>query len=708
MLILLITEFLVQESLERSKLVRSQQPFNSTCLPTMTMDASLEAPSDGKYKPTSSSAQTITLSHLSFIAESPNENEADLVEIQHKLRFEADSKMSVLTILKLFLEQLMLLDSHAYLLSKDTSRHFQNVQDLPTLQSDLQKLFPATILHRRSGNRIVLRLTVICSKTFLELTRLGIITWANRNHIRLEDDIYLEDDVRDCLWIAGRDSYTSKPHLHEYLTNILKTTALSTDEQHLLQAYNQTHNLTDEAFPSFSIHFRNRVTFKKLSTQALIIRCDATIGQFFVKFLTRANTSGTIPIKKGSFIPLAVTKHNEKATISAMDLQNKYLTRTVSLPVIGLSFESLQNRIDVEGEGMKTIETLLYENCLSVEPTSKSADLGRFNLICFHTDESSLINYIETDFPMMWKLLPTDVASKFSDKLKIDHPRLTSGFTGVNVGPNSVTINDPQSISQSVTSQSESDNQWTKPPKIRRPPPFVSVIYNETASQTNRRTRNENKSRTSSTKSQTTSDMSTMVSDLRDDVAKEFKEHAEILSTLRNEIAQLRTLHTTPVNDILSEIKAVNNQEVTALRTEIASLETKRHSNSTQPIADIQEIVTKIVQNMVPLIIATVRENMTPPIQHDHPKRLRAGSTPTHLKIFPTNLMSAYPPDSPMDTALPSDQNLSTSPTPNRRIYPPDESESTVPSFSIDVSSSPTTPNSMLTPATRKGETMEE
>ena len=82
----------------------------------MTMDVSFEAPSDGKYKPTLPPAQTITLSNLSLIAESPNENEeADLVEIRHKLRFEADSKMSVMTILKLFLEQLMLLDSHAYL-----------------------------------------------------------------------------------------------------------------------------------------------------------------------------------------------------------------------------------------------------------------------------------------------------------------------------------------------------------------------------------------------------------------------------------------------------------------------------------------------------------------------------------------------------------------------------------------------------------------
>ena len=418
----------------------------------------------------------------------------------------------------------------------------------------------------------------------------------------------------------------------------------NSEEQTLVRTYRQKHNLLEHDTPTFSLYFRNRVSYKNLSTKALVVRCDATICQFFVKFLTRANTSGAIPIKKGSFIPLSVTKHNEKATISAMDLQNKYLTRTVSLPIVGLSFESLNTAIDVEGEGKKTIETLIYENCLSLEPTSKSHDLGRFNLICFQTDEKRLITYIETDFPMMWKLLPTAVATKFAEHLKVEYPRLTSGFTGVtNTGSNSVTINDPQSISNSVPSTSESDNQWTKPPKIRRPPPYVSVIYNETASQANRRNKNENKSRTSSTKSQTTSDMSTLVSDLREVVAQEFKEHAQVLSTIRNEIAQLRQLHSTPPANqtTISEIQAANKHEAEALRMEIANLETKSNRNTLDnQTTDIQELVTKIVQNMVPIIITAVREGLTP-TQHDHPKRSRIGTTPTNLKITPTNLMDA-------------------------------------------------------------------
>ena len=187
----------------------------------MTTEASPKPPPNGRYRPTVSTNSTALFSQLSFIAESPNKNDNEITEIRHCVRFETDCNVPVLTILKLFIKQLSLLDSKAYLLSKDHKQHFVTTSDLPTTPTDLQKLFPATILNRRSGNRLVLRLMICGAKSFLELTQLGIITWANRNKYRLELDLYHEDDVRDCLWIAGRDSQTSKPWLQKYLTEIL-------------------------------------------------------------------------------------------------------------------------------------------------------------------------------------------------------------------------------------------------------------------------------------------------------------------------------------------------------------------------------------------------------------------------------------------------------------------------------------------------------
>ena len=349
----------------------------------------------------------------------------------------------------------MLLDSKAYLLSKDETQHFISASDFPTTSAELQKLFPATILNRRSGNRLVLRLTIGGEKSFLELTQLGIVTWANRNKLRLELDIYKEDDVRDCLWIAGRDSQTSKPWLHKYLQEVLQTTAFNNEENTLLNTYRTKHNLTSTELPPFSIYWRNRVVYNTLTTRALVIRCDATIQAFFVKFLTNANKNGTIPTQKGKFIPMSVSKNNEHATKKAIEAQNKYLTHTTSIPLIGLSFEALTTKIEIGETGHATIESIIYQHCLSIEPTAKTTELGRFNLICHRDSTGPLLEFIKNDIPVMWTLLPPTIAHKFQEALQVTHPRLTAGFSGmVSSHSGSVILEDPQSVS------SPPDKQW--------------------------------------------------------------------------------------------------------------------------------------------------------------------------------------------------------------------------------------------------------
>ena len=128
------------------------------------------------------------------------------------------------------------------------------------------------------------------------------------------------------------------------------------DEKTLLNTYRTKHSLTADALPPFSIYWRNRIMFNKLHTSALVIRCDATIQKFFVKFLTRANKGGIIPEQKGRFIPMSVSNHNENATKKAMDGQNQYLTNTTSIPIIRMSFEALHNQIEVGDTGKATID----------------------------------------------------------------------------------------------------------------------------------------------------------------------------------------------------------------------------------------------------------------------------------------------------------------------------------------------------------------
>ena len=637
----------------RPKLVRSLQPFNPTCFSTMTMEASPKPPPDGRYRPTVFTNSSTLLSQLSFIAESPNENDNETIELSHALRFETDCTVPVLTILKLFIEQLLLLDPKAYILSKDQKQHFVSIADLPTTPTELQKLFPATILNRRSGNRLVFRLTACGSKSFLELTQLGIVTWANRNKYRLELDTYHEDDVRDCLWIAGRNAQTSKPWLQKYLTDILSNTDLDNEEQTMVNTYRTKHNLHNHDIPPFSLYWRNRVVYNNLATSAIVLRCDATIQKFFVKFFTRANKNGTITEQKGRFIPMSVSKNNENATKKAMDGQNKYLTHTNSIPIIGLSFEALQTHIEIGDSGQATIESIIYQHCLSLEPTAKSTDLGRFNLICHKNDTDTLLEFIKNDLPIMWTLLPPTVANKYQETLQVTCPRLTAGYSGTTIGTDrSITLDDPQSIS------STTDTQWTQPPNTRRPPRYVSVIYKDDSGPTYNNTTKkipDNKSRTSSEKSQTTtqseSDISTLVSSIRDDMNREFQAHTEQISALRDEITQLRN---TPNPNTASQLNLADIQAkehtniVQSLRQEIQELR-QSLPPAPPPMQDLATLITSIVENMVPLITAAVQQGLNQE-QPEPSKRSRTGATPTQFRgtdIQPTNLMNSYPESPP-------------------------------------------------------------
>ena len=126
---------------------------------------------------------------------------------------------------------------------------------------------------------------------------------------------------------------------------------------------------------------------------------------------------------------MSVTKNNENATKKAMDGQNKYLINTTSIPIIGLSFEALRTKIEVGDSGQATIESIIYQHCLSIEQTAKSTELGRFNLICHRNDTDSLLEFIKKDIPIMWSLLPPAIAHKFQEALQVTHPHLTAGYS---------------------------------------------------------------------------------------------------------------------------------------------------------------------------------------------------------------------------------------------------------------------------------------
>ena len=357
-----------------------------------------------------------------------------------------------------------------------------------------------------------------------------------------------------------------------------------------------------------------------------------------------------------------------------MDGQNKYLTNTISIPIIGLSFEALQSEINVGDTEKATIESIFYRHCLSLEPTAKSNDLGRFNLICLRTESEALVEFIKTDIPVMWSLLPPTIALKFQEALQVTHPRLTTGFSGLPTGGTSILLEDPQSIS----STSNADDNWTQPPDIQRPPRYVSVIYKDANIASPPITENTKATtrKSSSDKSQTTmqseSDISTLVSSIREEMNREFQAHTEIISALKDEIVQLRNSQnssaTSPpappqANTDIELLQAAEHQNIVeSLRQEIKELRNAIPPSS-PPLQDMANLITAIVENMVPLITAAVRQGLHED-SSDSLKRSRTGATPIHLRtsdLQPINLINSYPPpDSPPPKARLSPPNQTT------------------------------------------------
>ena len=269
----------------------------------------------------------------------------------------------------------------------------------------------------------------------------------------------------------------------------------------------------------------------------------------------------------------------------------------------------------------------------------------------------------------MWTLLPHNISHKFQEALQVTYPRLTAGYSGLTTVSTeaSIILDDPQSIS------SVNDNTWTQPPETRRPPRYVSVIYKEEAQVLRhnepRTSLSDNKSKISSSdKSQTTtrseSELSTLVSSIREDMNREFQAHTEIISALKEEISQLRnrTIAETTSDGLDNP---TTHTVIQSLRQEIQEL--KQAIPSAPPnIPDLAQLITSVVENMVPLITAAVRQGLTqdPP---EPSKRSRHGTTPTQFRgkdILPINLMDSYPP-SPPD---PHSTTFTERPTPPPRL----------------------------------------
>jgi hypothetical protein len=121
------------------------------------------------------------------------------------------------------------------------------------------------------------------------------------------------------------------------------------------------------------------------------MRTHAVAANFFEMLLRNMKDLMEISPNDMVVVPLKLARTTRPKAIACVREQNKFLDKTTSLPLVGISFAALNYKIQVlidentHAETSKPISVrdLIGRHVLSVEPTSKSDSLGRFNVIIY-------------------------------------------------------------------------------------------------------------------------------------------------------------------------------------------------------------------------------------------------------------------------------------------------------------------------------------
>jgi hypothetical protein len=182
-------------------------------------------------------------------------------------------------------------------------------------------------------------------------------------------------------------------------------------------------------------------------------------------------------------VPLKLARTDRVKAIACVRGQNKFLDETTTLPLVGISFEALDYKIQVlinEDTHAETTEPISVRELIgrhvnSVEPTSKSDSLGRFNVIVYKRKVDMAKAYLQSELPSNWHELPEAIRSKFAAK-RIPHPRLTKGQ---DIGSTmSVMLSSILELSSVDPRTGVVTNKWDKPPNLNpKPPTNIDALY---------------------------------------------------------------------------------------------------------------------------------------------------------------------------------------------------------------------------------------
>ena len=138
------------------------------------------------------------------------------------------------------------------------------------------------------------------------------------------------------------------------------------------------------------------------------------------------------------------------------------------LPVIGISPKALEQEVSVFGAPNQTVENLLlqYKLFSSIEPTSKSDELGLHFFVTTSETFDKAKDFIIKTVPKIWAKLDNTFLSELPSSVKV--PRLTTSNL-----KDSATTRTAALLANAIESDDATiASKWSNAPKLNRPPHY--------------------------------------------------------------------------------------------------------------------------------------------------------------------------------------------------------------------------------------------
>ena len=436
------------------------------------------APTEDFAPPPSDDDDTPNSKEVSWSA-TPKENEREMIEKRKfPVRYDIPTNNSIKHVLKATHTMFLGTDPTFRLISKeDPSIVIRNATELDKFSAEeMKRYFPGVLI--KSKTCVALFMVTDRSLHRLKKESPGFYTYASKQ-IYISKNPFLSSDVRNVGFFLRKSAEkVDKEKFTTTMTTRLSDFPLSHADS---DRYNEAKEKLpfDGPLPTFELRSSSHIYHSnsnggQVRTTAITFHCDQQHSSFLSRLLIRYYETQEHPLEQ--FVPHSLLhgndSTNQRAYRNAIILQNKYLLAMRILPVIGISPKALEQEVSVFGAPNQTVENLLlqYKLFSSIEPTSKSDELGLHFFVTTSENFDKAKDFIIETVPKIWAKLDNTFLSELPSSVKV--PRLTTSNL-----KDSATTRTAALLANAIESDDATiASKWSNAPKLNRPPTTAVIV----------------------------------------------------------------------------------------------------------------------------------------------------------------------------------------------------------------------------------------